>query len=162
MYNSTDKVVYGSSGICTVEGTTIRDFGNSKCEYYVLKPILNEKTTIYAPKSSPGSTSNIRDIITNEKANQIISEFSSYDAEWNANDIERKAQFRTALRNQDSKALAIVLKTIYKHKSELSKTGKKLHSYDEDFMRNAEKLLFSELSFALKCDIEKIYELLKF
>lgn len=161
MFDCKEPIVYGSSGICSIEGTTVRDFCGSLNEYYILKPLLSDKTTIYAPKEASNGNNNMRNIMSKEEANEIIDNISDYSAEWNFNDIERKAQFRSALKNSDPKTLAATLKAIYIHKTELSKTGKRLHSYDEEIMKNAERLLFSEFSYVFGCNVDEISSIFK-
>lgn len=161
MFDCKEPIVYGSSGICSIEGTTVRDFGGTLNEYYVLKPILNDKTTIYAPKSAMSDSGNMRNVISKSEADELINSLTICDAQWNFNDLERKAAFRKALKNSSPKELAVTLKSIYMHKSELAQKGKRLHSHDEETMKNIERLLFSELSYALECDFADISTLFK-
>ncbi len=156
MYKNGDLVVYGASGVCKVDGIIERDFGAKMMEYYVLKPIFAQTTTIYAPKETIGSQSNIRAVMTDTDANKIIADFCEYDDEWIINDIERKASFRSVMKNTSTENLARMIKTIYIHRKALSSASKHLHSYDEEMLKNAEKLLFNELAFALNTSFEDI------
>lgn len=156
MYKNGDLVVYGASGVCRIDGTVKRDFGNQMTEYYVLKPIFADNTTIYALMETIGSQPNIRTVMCRDDANKIINDFDSYTDEWIISDIERKAYFRSVMKNTSSQDVARMIKTLYSHRKTLSGTGKHLHSYDEEILKNAEKLLFNELAFVLESNFESI------
>ena len=46
MININDTILYGSEGVCTVVDIVERDFGGKAMQYYVLKPVYNNSSTI--------------------------------------------------------------------------------------------------------------------
>ena len=52
MYNVNDAVVYSSYGVCVISAIEERDFSGESVEYYVLRPVSDNKNTFYVPTSN--------------------------------------------------------------------------------------------------------------
>ena len=42
-------VLYGSNGVCMVDDVTEKRIGKTKMQYYVLKPLCNNTSTLFVP-----------------------------------------------------------------------------------------------------------------
>ena len=49
-----------------------------------------------------------------------------------------------------------MIRELYIHKQEQLKNGKKMHISDEQFMKEAEKLLYSEFSLVLNIRVDEV------
>ena len=49
-----------------------------------------------------------------------------------------------------------LIKTIYLHKMELKNTGKKIHTIDEQFFRDAEKVIYDEFALVLNIRYDQV------
>ena len=49
MYNAGDAVVYSSYGVCVITAIEDHDFSGENVEYYVLRPVSDNKNKFYVP-----------------------------------------------------------------------------------------------------------------
>ena len=49
MYQVNDTIIYGMNGICKIVDITSKSFSGKKSEYYILKPMNSQASTIYVP-----------------------------------------------------------------------------------------------------------------
>ena len=63
MFAEGDFISHGTNGVCRVEGFTQMDVPGTgqKKEYYILKPVYDQKATVYSPVES-GNTLECRTI----------------------------------------------------------------------------------------------------
>ena len=47
MYKESDIVVYGTEGVCRIQGTTEKKFDGKTIQYYILTPIDKETETAH-------------------------------------------------------------------------------------------------------------------
>ena len=86
-------VLYGSNGVCTIDEVTEKRIGKSKMEYYVLRPVCTNTSTLFVPTSNEKLVSKIRCVLTKDEANRILGALPAFD-EWNDNKLERSDNFR--------------------------------------------------------------------
>ena len=53
MFKKGEYILYGTVGVCQVEGISKPDFSNNDKVYYSLVPKFDQDTTIYIPVDSP-------------------------------------------------------------------------------------------------------------
>lgn len=152
MYQKDSKVVYGQTGVCIIEDITEKELiKNQKRLYYVLKPLYQQNNTIYAPVDSEKVA--IRPILTAEEANKLICDIPQ---------IAQKAKSENAAENgkisftNNCSDLVQIATKIYQKKQNAKLQKKKLGSMDEKYMRQAEGLLYGELSAALGIPLEEV------
>ncbi|MPN50404.1 hypothetical protein SDC9_198030 [bioreactor metagenome] len=68
---------------------------------------------------------------------------------WISDDAKRKEKYRQILATGDRLQLIRLIKTLHLYGQERKNEGKKLHSADERFMKEAEKMLYEEFSHVL-------------
>ena len=90
----------------------------------------------------------MRRVLSEEEIYELIKTMPDKESSWIDNKNERSNHFRSILASGDRVEIIKLIKTIYQHKEELRTTGKKLHTTDEQFFREAEKVIYDE--FALK------------
>ena len=76
--------------------------------------------------------------------------------EWVENSHERQDVFKNVLLCGSPEEVFSMLIALYKKQNEQEKINKKLHASDERFMRDGERMLFSELAYALNTDVNEI------
>ena len=57
-------VLYGSNGVCMVDDVTEKRIGKTKMQYYVLKPLCNNTSTLFVPTANQQLVSKMRRILT--------------------------------------------------------------------------------------------------
>lgn len=72
MYQKNDTVIYGSHGVCTILDISEQKFGDKTAQYYVLKPVSTEKSTIFIPVDSPILSGRMRRILSAEEIYRML------------------------------------------------------------------------------------------
>ena len=70
-------------------------------------------------------------------------------------------RYRELISGADRKALVVMVHTLHMHKNRQVEQGRKFHLCDENFLRDAEKLLCSEFSLVLNLSKEETANYLK-
>ena len=156
MYSIGDTVIYGTEGICEITDITVMSFGDEKSEYYILTPIAKRQNTIYAPTDNDKIKRRMRPILTSKEARKLIDSLPCDPMKWIENSHERQDVFKNILLCGSPEDIFSMLTALYDKQDEQEKIGKKLHASDERFMRDGERMLFSELAFALDTDVNEI------
>ena len=149
-----EKVVYGKTGVCIVEGQCEKELvRNQKRKYFVLKPLGSDNNTIFAPVE--GNKVFIRPIITRQEADELILKIPEI-TEASA-DIElTRDQYEVMISTHNCEDLVGLTFRLYHKKKSALENRKKPGFVDERYMALAEKLLFGELSAALEIPFEDV------
>lgn len=149
MYKAGDTILYGAHGVCRIETVENRKFDKESKEYYVLRPVFDQKAVIYVPTQNKALTAKMKDVLSRERINEIIDQMPYQETNWIENETERKLYYRDLLESADRIEIARMIKTLYEYKQAQSARGKKLHLADERFFKDAEKLLYDEFALVL-------------
>ena len=148
MYVVNDVISYSSAGICKITEITQRDIAGIRMDYYVLKPQMDQKSTVYVPISNPKLTARMRPVLSSDEADELLRSFQLLSPEWIENDNQRKEVFRGLITEGIPKDLALIYKTLTVRRKELEENSRKLRSSDELFLKECEKLLSFEIGYA--------------
>lgn len=144
-----DFVVYGNSGVCQITGTEGKIVAGRKFTCYVLKPVYDNKSTIFVPCDNKALCDKMRKLLTKQEICNIINSVSKQECIWIENENERKNAYHEVISSGDRVALIKLIKTLYLHQNKQFEKGKKLHVADEKILNIAEKLLHDEFAFVL-------------
>ncbi|WP_294408964.1 CarD family transcriptional regulator [uncultured Ruminococcus sp.] len=156
MFEIGSVVSYGSTGVCKVSGEMQQKVKGEMKKYLVLKPVYKNNSTVYVPVDNENLMSKLKPVLTKADAEDIIEAMSEERAEWIKSDSERIRYFRETLSDGNIKSIAIMVRTLYKHRKSQFAKGRKLHASDEYFFKDAEELLFDELAMALEIRPEEV------
>lgn len=126
MFSINDTVLYGANGVCRITDICQKEFSGVIKDYYILTPLSNETMTIFVPIN------------------------------WILDDNERKEHYRTILSSGNRLEILNMIRELYIHKQEQLKNGKKMHLSDEQLMKEAERLLYSEFSLVLNIRADEV------
>ena len=154
MYQIGDLVVYGSIGVCRVEGYSCPDPSSSK-QFYCLAP-LYQSGMIYTPVD-PGKIP-LRPAMTAEDAAALLDQIPSIHAEiYKERTLQLLAQkYQSILQSGDSLQLLTLTMSVYQKRQQAESQNRRLGMVDERFGKQAERLLFGELAVALDMSIDEI------
>lgn len=156
MFKVNDTVLYSTQGVCKITEIMEKKIYGKKYEYFVLKPIFDEKSTIFVPLNNEGLLSKMKRVITPEEIHKLLSDASNADVEWIENNQERQGKYKTIL-SQGTRADVIrLIKVLHLHQTDLVSKGKKLHANDERVLKFAEKLLYDEFALALNIKQDEV------
>lgn len=154
MFSVGQNVLYGTNGVCAVADITTRKIGKINMEYYVLKPLCSQSSTLFVPTQNEQLVSRMRCTVTGEELENMLC--SPEDTlMWNDNKIERTEQFKSIIAGARCDELIAMIRLIHRHADEVHLTGKHLHLTDERYLKEAEKMVTDELSVVLGIDREE-------
>lgn len=154
MYQIGQYIVYGSTGVCRVEGLVEKP---PLGLYYVLKP-LYESGTIYTPAEHPKVF--MRPVISREYAEALIDQIPGIvvQPDRTKNLQELREHYRTATCSHNCADLIRLTMSIYAKKKEQEQMGRRFGQVDERFMKQAESILFGEFAVALGIPREEVHD----
>lgn len=150
-------VLYGSNGVCMVDDVTEKRIGKTKIQYYVLKPLCNNTSTLFVPTANQQLVSKMRRILTEDEAEAILRDLPPC-GDWNDNKQERSEQFRAIITEGSCVELIRLIRLVRTHGQEQLAGGKRLHITDERFLKEAEKMICEEFSLVLHISRDEVLE----
>lgn len=154
MAQTGELIVYGTTGVCRVEGVTHLPGGDRKREYYLLKPLWQDGV-IYAPVE--GEQTSMRPVMSREEAEALIDEMPEIEAAaCKGNTTQALAQwYQATVHSGGHRELIEMMKAIYRKRSLAESKNRRLGMVDERYMKQAERMLFGELATALELSYEE-------
>jgi len=152
MIRVNDVVLYGIDGICHVTGVTTKMIAGSPAEYFVLRPVSQETTTIYVPTGNEALVSRMQRLLSLDEAMDLIRSIPDEETIWIEDDMKRRAAYGQILQSGDRREIVKLIKTLYLRDREFKQSRRKMHSADEKLMKEAEKRLYDEFAHVLKIE----------
>lgn len=149
MFQVNDVIIYGAQGVCKITGTEEKTMNGKKKIYFVLKPVKDKSSTIFAPIDNELVLKKMRRLLTKDEIHKLIDSMPEENAVWVENENERKELYKSILAKGDHLELIQMIKAIYAHKKEREAEGKRLHISDERFFKDAEQILYNEFQYVL-------------
>lgn len=143
------QVVYGIHGVCNIIGTELRIVDRKNVEYLILEPNDQPGARFYVPAHNQAALSKLRPVLTREELESLLKSDAAYADCWITSENLRKQKYRELINNADCAALLAMIRVLYKHREEQLSAGRKFHLCDENFLRDAKKMLSSEISLVL-------------
>ena len=149
MYQQGDRVLYGIHGVCQIVGTEIRRVDRKNVEYFALESVEQQGARYYIPTQNQSALSKLRPILDADTLNALLSSSEIREDAWIDDESLRKNRYRELLTNVDRGALLQMITTLNRQKQLRIETGKKFHISDENFLRDALKIVASEYALVL-------------
>lgn len=156
MFEKGDVVTYAAAGVCKVEGTMDKNVKGFSKQYLVLKPVYEPNCAIYVPTNNEMLMSRVRGVMSEEDIYSLIEALPDIKKEWIDDDIKRTSFFRQTLKSGDRKEIMKMLRVLYLHRQEQLDNGRKFHSADEHFLKEAEHILFDEFAVVLGIEPDEV------
>lgn len=158
--NINDAVLYGLEGICWFAGISEKEINGKRNKYYVLRPVYNDKSTIFVPVDNEKLIAKIRRVLSVDEIHALIKAIPNESTIWIEDDAVRREQYKKILARGDRTELVRLIKTLYLRQQSLKEKGRKMPVADERFIKDAEKLLHDEFAHVLNIDREQILPLI--
>ncbi len=158
MFQVGDKILYGCNGACMIEDLSIMRFGRTREKYYILRPLFQKAAVIYVPADNETLLDQMRLMPSREEVDQMIADFPAAEPVWVEDAQERKTYYDQIMRGNDCFARLRLIKTLLDHKKQRLADGKNLHVSDENFLREAKKLICDEFAYPLQLDPSEVLE----
>ncbi len=155
MFQVGDKVVYGIHGVCLVAEQEVRVIDRKKVTYLVLEPMGQDGSRYFVPTHNAVAMAKLRNMISKEAFESLIASDAVHQDVWISDENLRKQKYRDLISSGERTKLMQMVNTLYRHKASQAAAGKKFHLCDENFLRDAEKLLISEAAIVLNVSAEE-------
>lgn len=142
--------MYGVHGVCTVVDEEKRKVDRKTVEYLVLEPVGQSGSQYLVPSGNPNAMAKLRPVMSRRELDALLSSEEVHRDAWISDENQRKQCYRELITSGDRTALLRMVHTLNKHKKERAAAGKKFHLCDENFLRDAQRLLESEFSMILE------------
>ena len=149
MFVQGDRVVYGIHGVCSVVDLQTRRVDKKDIEYYVLEPVDQPGTRYFVPTQNKAAAAKLQPILTREALDELLHSEDVDKNAWIEDEGRRKQYYRELINSGDRTALVCMVRTLHKQKKTQLSAGRKFHLCDENFLRDAQKLLSSEFALVL-------------
>ena len=161
MLTLSEKVMYGTTGVCSVERIEEKRIGRTVGKYYVLKPVSQSTSTVYVPYDNEKLLSKVRKVITPDEIKELFRSLSEEPDIWFENDAERRMKYNDIISSGGCKQYLLLIRTLYNRQVMLSNCGKRLHISDERALKEARRLISDEFSYALGTTREQAEKLVE-
>ena len=155
MYQVGDKVVYGIHGVCMVVDQEERLIDRKRVTYLALEPVGQGGSRYLVPTHNEAAMAKLRHMLTREELEALMDSEEILADGWIKDENLRKQTYRELISSGDRARLMQMVRTLYRHRKAQAAAGKKCHLCDENFLRDAEKLLIGEFSVVLDVDPEQ-------
>jgi CarD family transcriptional regulator len=156
MYKENDTVMYKAQGLCRIAEVSEKEFAGNRRLYYVLKPLGDDKATIFVPVDDEVTTAKMYPLSSPEEIRALIQAVSCEKTIWIEDEIARRIRYQEILSGCDRLELVRLAKTLYLHRQAQKDKGKKLHLADERSLKEAEKILHEEIAYVFRIERDQV------
>ena len=161
MYQVGDQVVYGIHGVCCVADQEGRTVDRKRVTYLVLEPVGQDGSRYLVPTHNAAAMAKLRKMLSREDLERLLQSEEVRADSWIRDENQRKQTYRDLISSGDRVKLMQMVCTLYKHKAAQAAAGRKVHLCDDNFLRDAEKLLASEISIVMDMEFDQAKKYMK-
>ncbi len=155
MYQIGDRVVYGIHGVCCVANLENRMVDGVPRVYLVLEPVGQNGSRFLVPSHNAAAMGKLRPMLSREQIPGMLRSALVHTDRWIQEENRRKQAYRELFSCSDSEKLMQMVCTLYRHKRVRLSAGRKVHQCDDNFLRDAEKLLSGEIALAMEMEYDR-------
>ena len=150
MYQIGDKVIYGMHGVCLVTDLEKRIVDKKEVTYLALEPVGQSGSRFFVPTHNTAAMAKVRPMLTREALEELLSSDVLKEDAWVRDESQRKQLYRELISSCDRQRLLQMISSLYRYRKTQTAAGKKFHMCDENFLRDAEKILSGEIASTLE------------
>lgn len=158
MFQKGDTVRYGQAGVCRVEEIKRMKMGGEEQDYYVLMPLQKAGATLFVPCANEALVSKMLPPLTPDQIEAVVHDVREKSPEWIRDFRRRSEASKKALSSGDRRDALYLIKNIYAHKLDILGEGKRIHTTDDYFLKDAENLIYFEFSYVLGEEMQDVAE----
>lgn len=161
MYQIGDKVVYGMHGVCIVTDMENHRVDGKQVVYLVLEPIGQSGSRYLLPSHNNAAMAKVRPILSKDDLEALLTSEAVHADIWIRDENQRKQCYRELISGGDRQKQCQMVCSIYRFRRIQVNAGKKIHLCDDNFLRDAEKQIASEISVAFHMDLKDALQYLR-
>lgn len=155
MYQVGELLVYGSHGVCRFLKEDRQMVDRKKVTYLVLEPLGQENARFMVPAHNPVAMSKLRKLLQREELEALLASPGIRNEAWITDENRRKQLYRELIGSGDRERLLSMMYAIVRHKEAQVAAGRKCHICDDNFLRDAEKLMIGEIAVVMGMEQEE-------
>lgn len=160
MYKTGQTVLYSSNGVCKITEITQKNIGGKNVEYYALKPVCSNNSTLFVPTHSEALVSKMRPILSACEIKAVLASIDGNGGEWIDDKNERLEKWRGIICGGDLISLVMLIRVLHERRKIQEQKGRRLHISDERYLKEAEKMVCDEISIALNIERGEVIPLI--
>lgn len=160
MFRVGDRVVYGVHGVCSIVEEEVRMIDRKPRTYLVLEPVGQSGSRFFVPTHNPAAMAKLRNMLNTEELEALLHSEAVQTDGWIPDENQRKQAYRELIGSGDRARLMCMVRTLYRRKAELTAAGRKCHLCDENFLRDAERLLVDEIALVMEAEPKQVKQYL--
>ena len=161
MYQIGDYVIYGVHGACRVLGMEKQLVNRKRTEFLVLEPLVQSGSKYFVPLDNPTALSKLQAVLSADELMQLLESDAVREDCWVCDEGRRKQMYRELIVSADRLRLMQMVCSLYRYRGEQEAAGRKFHLCDDNFLRDAERLLSSEVSLVLDLPFDEARNFLR-
>lgn len=161
MYQIGDRVLYGIHGVCDVIDKELQMVDKKSVTYLVLTPVGKDGSRYLVPSHNAAAMGKIHRILSPAELMSFLQSEVVHAEHWIQDEAKRKQTYRELITSGDREKLMGMVHSLYLHKNTQASLGRKCHISDENFLKDAEKILTGEISVVMDMDLMEAKKLLK-
>lgn len=122
--------------------------------YLVLEPVGHNGSKFYVPMHNGNAMAKLRKLPDPAELDILLSSEAVREDCWIPDENRRKQYYRELIAGCEQTALIRMIRALYLQKRALASSGRKFHICDDNFLRDAEKLICSEISVIMNLSPE--------
>ena len=150
MFETGQWVLYGVHGVCRVMGTEKQLVNRKRTEYLVLEPLSRNESRFYLPTGNPTAMAKLKAVLSAGELEALLTSEEIREDVFIADENQRKQTYRELINSGDRTALLKMVTSLYRYREAQAAAGRKFHLCDDNFLRDAEKLLSSEIALVFE------------
>ena len=155
MYQAGEWVVYGIHGVCRVVGTEKQLVNRKRTQFLVLEPLNHGESRFYLPTENATAMAKLKEVLSKAELEALLVSEQVHENMWIHEESRRKQYYRELIGSGDRIALMKMVSSLYRYKTAQLESGKKFHQSDDNFLRDAERLLSSEIALVMELSMEE-------
>lgn len=156
-----DQVMYGNHGVCRIDSIQERTVDRNQVSYFVLMPLEQSQTLFYVPTHNQAALSKMRPLLSRSALLELLSSDALQEDCWIPEENRRKLRYKELVGSGDFLSMAQMVHTLHRQKRLALEAGRKFHLCDENFLRDAQRILESELSAVLQIPREQVHDVVQ-
>ena len=156
-----DYVIYGIHGACRVLGREKQLVNKKRTEFLVLEPLMQSGSKYYVPAENPIAMAKLQGVLSQDELVQLLESDAVREDCWISDEGHRKQIYRELITSADRLRLVQMVASLYRYRGAQEAAGRKFHLCDDNFLRDAERLLSSEISLVMNLSADEARDFLR-
>ena len=145
-----DQVVYGVQGVCRIVEVEHRKVDQKIVEYFVLVPCSQTDARYYVPVHNQAALAKMRKLLSRSELEALLDSEEVREDYWIPEENLRKGSYRNLLARGASPEMIGTIRALYAQRQKQMELGRRLHLCDENFLKDAQRILCAEVAQILQ------------